>query len=69
MLWHSKVRDMLGNPIDITIIAVVVLVVFGPKSRPPWSAKPETYEKNPNSPKDPLPKLNRDDLIIKKTNK
>jgi hypothetical protein len=56
---------MLKSPVDIAIICGVILVIFGPKMRrfPPWGWKPETYEKNSNSPKDPFP-LKRDDLFV-----
>ncbi|HEY9677031.1 MAG TPA: hypothetical protein V6C76_03440 [Drouetiella sp.] len=59
---------MLGSPVDIAIIGVIVIVLFGGR-RPPWTMlppqeKPETWEKNPHSSKDPFPKPDND-LFIK----
>lgn len=47
---------MLNNPIDLTIIVVLIAIVFGPKSNsfPPWKSKPETNEKPVDRKRDPF---------------
>jgi len=56
---------MLQSPVDIAIVAGVILLIFGPQDRPksPWRWKPETWERNKNSPVDPFP-MKRADLYI-----
>jgi hypothetical protein len=48
---------MTQSPVGISIVAGVVLLIFGPK-KPGWplAPKPETNEPNKNSPRDPFPK-------------
>jgi hypothetical protein len=46
---------MLTSPVDLAMIAVAVILVFGgPKYMPPRGGKPETWEKNRHSPRDPF---------------
>jgi hypothetical protein len=57
---------MLQSPIDIALVTGVFLLIFGPPGpKSPWRWKPETYEKNLNSPVDPFA-LKKDDLFFNK---
>jgi hypothetical protein len=40
---------MFNSPVDVAMVAGVVLMLVRP-----WKWKPETYEKNMNSPVDPF---------------
>jgi hypothetical protein len=42
---------MFASPVDIAMIAGVVLLIFGTKNQPPWGWKVETNEE-PERPKD-----------------
>jgi len=44
---------MLGSPVDIGLVAGIILIVFGPKNQPPWGWKVETNEKHPHRKRDP----------------
>jgi len=47
---------MLANPVDIAIVAGLIVIVFGPKKpgHPPWRLKVETNEKPNERKRDPF---------------
>jgi hypothetical protein len=46
----------MQSPVDVAIVAGVVLLIFGPKSRPPWCWKIETNERKEERKCDPFRK-------------
>jgi hypothetical protein len=62
-------RKVFNNPVDIAMVAGVFITLFGPPRKPklPWRWKPETYEKNMNSPVDPFALTKDDPFFNSKT--
>jgi len=54
---------MLSSPVDIAIVAGIILIVFGPKEHPPWRWKVETNEKRDDRKGDPFQEEKPDSFL------